>query len=249
MTWYEAVFVLVAGMGAGTINAVVGSGTLLTFPALLAVGIPPVLANVSNTIGLVPGSISGAIGYRRELAGQRRRIFVLLPAAIAGGIVGATLLLLAPGAFSDVVPVLILIAVALVLIQPWVARRRANAGRVVEHPGPLLQVGVFLTSVYGGYFGAAQGVIFLALLALTLDDDLQRLNGVKNVIAAVVNGVAAVYFIARHDVAWVAVLILVIASTIGGQLGARWGRRIPPTVLRIVIAVVGTGVAIKLLAA
>jgi hypothetical protein len=118
---------------------------------------------------------------------------------------------------------------------------------VAEHPGPLLQVGVFLTSVYGGYFGAAQGVIFLALLALTLDDDLQRLNGVKNVIAAVVNGVAAIFFIAAHDIAWVAVLILVVASTIGGQLGARWGRRIPPNVLRVVIAVVGTGVAIKLL--
>lgn len=247
MTGPDALAVAAAGLAAGAINTIVGSGSLITFPTLLAVGYPPVLANVSNTIGLVPGSISGAIGYRRELAGQRRRIFVLLPAAIAGGIVGATLLLLAPGAFSDVVPVLILIAVALVLIQPWVARRRANAGRVVEHPGPLLQVGVFLTSVYGGYFGAAQGVIFLALLALTLDDDLQRLNGVKNVIAAVVNGVAAVYFIARHDVAWVAVLILVITSTIGGQLGALWGRRIPANVLRIAIAVVGTAVAIKLL--
>jgi len=247
VTGPDALAVAAAGLAAGAINTIVGSGSLITFPTLLAVGYPPVLANVSNTIGLVPGSISGAIGYRRELAGQRRRIFVLLPAAIAGGIVGATLLLLAPGAFSDVVPVLILIAVALVLIQPWVARRRANAGRVVEHPGPLLQVGVFLTSVYGGYFGAAQGVIFLALLALTLDDDLQRLNGVKNVIAAVVNGVAAVYFIARHDVAWVAVLILVITSTIGGQLGALWGRRIPANVLRIAIAVVGTAVAIKLL--
>ena len=247
MTGPDALAVAAAGLAAGAINTIVGSGSLITFPTLLAVGYPAVLANVSNTIGLVPGSISGAIGYRRELAGQRRRIFVLLPAAIAGGIVGATLLLLAPGAFSDVVPVLILIAVALVLIQPWVARRRANAGRVVEHPGPLLQVGVFLTSVYGGYFGAAQGVIFLALLALTLDDDLQRLNGVKNVIAAVVNGVAAVYFIARHDVAWVAVLILVITSTIGGQLGALWGRRIPANVLRIAIAVVGTAVAIKLL--
>ena len=163
------------------------------------------------------------------------------------GLIGAALLLAAPGAFRGVVPALILLAVALVLIQPYVARRRAKAGRVVEHPGPALQAGVFLTSIYGGYFGAAQGVIFLALLSLTLDDDLQRLNGVKNIIAAVVNGVAAVYFIAGHDVAWVAVLILVVASTIGGQLGAHYGRRIPANVLRIAIAVVGTGVAIKLL--
>ena len=247
MTGLDALAVAAAGLAAGAINTIVGSGSLITFPTLLAVGYPAVLANVSNTVGLVPGSISGAVGYRRELAGQRRRILSLLPAAAAGGIAGAALLLAVPGAFGDVVPVLILLAVALVLVQPRVARRRAATGRVAEHPGPLLQAGVFLTSIYGGYFGAAQGVIFLALLSLTLDDDLQRLNGVKNVIAAAVNGVAAVFFIAAHDIAWVAVLILVITSTIGGQLGAHYGRRIPANVLRIVIAVVGTGVAIKLL--
>jgi len=247
VTGPDALAVAAAGLAAGAINTIVGSGSLITFPTLLAVGYPAVLANVSNTIGLVPGSVSGAIGYRRELTGQRRRILALLPAALAGGITGAALLLAVPGAFRDVVPVLILIAVALVLVQPHVARRRADAGRVAEHPGPLLQVGVFFTSVYGGYFGAAQGVIFLALLSLTLDDDLQRLNGVKNVIAAAVNGVAAIYFMAAHDIAWVAVLILVVTSTIGGQLGAHYGRRIPPNVLRMVIAVVGTGVAIKLL--
>jgi len=247
VTGPDALAVAAAGLAAGAINTIVGSGSLITFPTLLAVGYPAVLANVSNTIGLVPGSVSGAVGYRRELAGQRRRILVLLPAAVGGAIVGAALLLVAPGAFRDVVPALILVAVALVLIGPYVARRRADAGRIAEHPGPLLHSGVFLTSIYGGYFGAAQGVIFLALLGLTLDDDLQRLNGVKNVIAAIVNGVAAVYFIAAHDVAWLAVLILVVASTIGAQLGALWGRRIPANVLRIVIAVVGTGVAIKLL--
>ena len=247
VTGLDAVAVAAAGLAAGAINTIVGSGSLITFPTLLAVGYPAVLANVSNTVGLVPGSVSGAVGYRRELAGQRRRVLALMPAAIAGGVAGAALLLAAPGAFNNVVPVLILVAVGLVLIQPSVARRRANAGRVTEHPGPLLQVGILVTSVYGGYFGAAQGVIYLALLSLALDDDLQRLNGVKNVIAAVVNGVAAIFFMARHDVAWIAVLILVIASTIGGQLGAHYGRRIPPNVLRIAIAVVGTGVAIKLL--
>lgn len=247
MTGPDALAVAAAGLAAGAINTIVGSGSLITFPTLLAVGYPAVLANVSNTVGLVPGSVSGAVGYRRELAGQRRRIVALLPAAVTGAVLGAALLLVAPGAFRDIVPALILVAVVLVLVGPHVQRRRAKAGRIAEHPGPLLHSGVFLTSIYGGYFGAAQGVIFLALLGLTLDDDLQRLNGVKNVIAAIVNGVAAVYFVAAHHIAWVAVLILVIASTIGGQLGALWGRRIPGNVLRIVIAVVGTGVAIKLL--
>jgi len=202
---------------------------------------------VSNTVGLVPGAASGAIGYRRELAGQRRRVLALLPAALAGGVCGAALLLAVPGAFRDVVPVLILVAVVLVLIQPWAARRRADAGRVVEHPGPVLYAGVFLASIYGGYFGAGQGVIYLSLLGLTLDDDLQRLNGVKNILAAVVNGIAAIYFIAAHDIAWTVVLILVVTSAIGGQLGAHWGRRIPANVLRVAIAVLGTAVAIKLM--
>lgn len=247
MTGAEGVAVAAAGLAAGAINAIIGSGSLITFPTLLAVGYPAVLANVSNTVGLVPGGASGAIGYRRELAGQRRRVLALMPAALAGGTGGAALLLAAPGAFRDVVPVLILVAVALVLVQPLAARRRADAGRVVEHPGPLLHAGIFLASIYGGYFGAGQGVIYLALLGLTLDDDLQRLNGVKNILAAVVNGIAAVYFIAAHDIAWIVVLILVVTSAIGGQIGAHWGRRIPANVLRIAVAVLGIGVAIKLM--
>lgn len=246
MTGAEGVAVAAAGIAAGAINAIVGSGSLITFPTLLAVGYPAVLANVSNTVGLVPGAASGAVGYRRELTGQQRRVLALMPAALTGGTAGAALLLAVPGAFRDVVPVLILLAVVLVLIQPWAARRRANAGRVVEHPGPLLHAGIFLASIYGGYFGAGQGVIYLSLLGLTLDDDLQRLNGVKNILAAVVNGIAAIYFIAAHDIAWIVVLILVVTSAIGGQLGAHWGRRIPANVLRIAIAVLGTGVAIKL---
>jgi uncharacterized membrane protein YfcA len=246
VTGAEGVAVAAAGIAAGAINAIVGSGSLITFPTLLAVGYPAVLANVSNTVGLVPGAASGAVGYRRELTGQQRRVLALMPAALTGGTAGAALLLAVPGAFRDVVPVLILLAVVLVLIQPWAARRRANAGRVVEHPGPLLHAGIFLASIYGGYFGAGQGVIYLSLLGLTLDDDLQRLNGVKNILAAVVNGIAAIYFIAAHDIAWIVVLILVVTSAIGGQLGAHWGRRIPANVLRIAIAVLGTGVAIKL---
>ena len=247
MTGLEEVAVAAAGVAAGAINAIVGSGSLITFPTLLAVGYPAVLANVSNTVGLAPGSVSGAVGYRRELAGQWRRILLLLPAAVLGGIAGAALLLAVPGAFRDVVPVLILVAVVLVLVQPKVSKWRAGQGRRVEHPGPLLHSGVFLAAVYGGYFGAAQGVIQLALLSVFLDDDLQRLNGVKNAIIAVVNGVAAIYFIAATDVAWVAALLLLAGSVVGGQLGAHFGRRIPAPVLRTLIAVVGTGVAVRLL--
>jgi uncharacterized membrane protein YfcA len=247
VTPLDAVAIAAAGLAAGAINTIVGSGSLITFPTLLAVGYPPVVANVSNTIGLVPGSVSGAIGYRQELRGQLRRILRLLPAAVIGGAVGALLLLAVPGAFGSVVPILILFAVALVIVQPRIARWRAQRGQIREHPGPVLYGGVFLTAVYGGYFGAAQGVILLALLGITLDDDLQRLNGVKNVLAAVVNFVAAIYFMASTHVAWGAAGILLVSSTIGGQVGASVGRRIPAKVLRTIIIVVGTGVAIKLL--
>jgi uncharacterized membrane protein YfcA len=248
VTPLDAVAVAAAGLVAGTINTIVGSGSLLTFPTLLAVGYPPVIANVSNGIGLVPGSVSGAVGYRRELRGQRRRVLTLVPAAALGAILGAALLLAAPGAFGDVVPFLILLAVVLVLVQPRVTRWRSERGMERHHPGPVLQVGTFLTGVYGGYFGAAQGVILLALLGITLSDDLQRLNGVKNVLAVVNNGVAAVFFIATTRVAWLAVVLLVVGSTVGGQVGASLGRRIPAQVLRAVIAVVGTVVAAILLA-
>ena len=248
MTPLHAAAVAAAGVAAGAINTIVGSGSLITFPTLLGIGIKAVPANVSNTIGLVPGSVSGAVGYRRELTGQLRRILLLMPAAVAGGLLGAILLLAVPGAFRRVVPILILGAVVLVLVQPRIVRWRAQRGHVAEHPGPLLHGGVFVTAVYGGYFGAAQGVILLALLGITLDDDLQRLNGVKNVIAAVVNGVAALFFIIDGThVVWAASVILLITSTIGGQIGAVLGRRIPPNALRATIAVVGTAVAVKIL--
>jgi uncharacterized membrane protein YfcA len=243
----DAVAIAAAGLAAGAINTIVGSGSLITFPTLLAVGYSPVVANVSNTVGLVPGSVSGAVGYREELRGQLRRILRLLPAAVIGAALGALLLLAVPGAFGSVVPILILFAVALVIVQPRIARWRAERGRVAEHPGPLLYAGVFLTAIYGGYFGAAQGVILLALLGISLDDDLQRLNAVKNVLAAVVNFVAAIYFIASTHIAWGAAGILLVSSTVGGQVGASVGRRIPARVLRAIIVVVGTAVAIKLL--
>ncbi|HVU61850.1 MAG TPA: sulfite exporter TauE/SafE family protein [Mycobacteriales bacterium] len=248
MTATHAVIIVAVGFVAGTVNTIVGSGSLLTFPTLLGLGYPAVLANVSNTVGLISGSVSGAIGYRRELKGQLRRILVLMPAVMVGTIAGASLLLALPGsAFREVVPILILFAVALVIVQPTIARRRAERGVKAEHPGPALHVGTTLISVYGGYFGAAQGVMLLALFGITLDDHVQRLNAAKNVVAATINAVGAIFFIASTDIAWKVAGLLFVGSTFGGQLGATIGRRLPSNVLRAGIVIVGTGVAIKLL--
>jgi uncharacterized membrane protein YfcA len=250
MSALEALLVVAVGFFAGSINTIVGSGSLLTFPTLLAIGYSPVVANVSNTVGLVFGSISGAFGYRRELRDQRRRVVLLGTGSLAGGALGATLLLTLPSSvFDDVVPVLILLACALVVAQPRlstiVAKRRT---KVVEHGGFALYAGVVLTGVYGGYFGAAQGVILLALLGIFIAEDLQRLNGVKNVLTAIANGVAAVIFVFAADVAWEAAVLIAVGSILGGQFGALVGRRLPPAALRTVIVIVGLVAAIKLLA-
>ena len=248
MSPLECVLVLAAGVFAGAINTVVGSGTLVTFPVLLAVGYAPVVANVSNTLGLVPGSVSGAIGYRRELTGQRRRVLVLAGASLLGGITGAVLLLSLPGsAFEAIVPVLIALALVLVVGQPRLSRAlAARRQRVRPHGGPLLWGGVFGTGIYGGYFGAAQGVILLAILGIAIPEDMQRLNALKNVLAALVNGVAAVIFVVFASVAWLPALLLAAGSAAGGQLGARIGRRLSPAVLRAVIVVVGVAAIAQL---
>lgn len=251
MTPLEMLAVLVAGMAAGTINTVVGSGTLITFPVLLAFGLPPVTANVSNTIGLVPGSISGVIGYRRELAGQGARLARLGVASLVGGLIGAVLLLRLPeGAFAAIVPVLIILALVLVVVQPrlsrWVARRREREA-APEHGGPVLFGAVCATGVYGGYFGAAQGVLLMGLLGVFVHDDMQRLNAVKNVLALIVNAVAAVFFLVVAEVSWEAVGLIAAGSIVGGQIGAKVGRRLPPAVLRGVIVVVGLVAVVRLL--
>lgn len=244
--------ILAAGTAAGAINTVVGSGSLITFPTLLAAGYTPVVANVSNTIGLVPGSVSGAVGYRRELEGQRGRVRHLGVASILGGTTGAVLFLTLPGeVFEDVVPVLILVACALVALQPrlrpWIAARRPDTDDDVDHGGVGLSLTVFATGVYGGYFGAAQGVILMALLSTFLADELHRLNAVKNVLAGLVNGIAALLFVVFADVAWGAAILLAIGAIAGGQLGATVGRRLSPSILRVAIIVVGVTVATKLL--
>ena len=249
MSFLAALAVLAVGLAAGTLNTIVGSGSLITFPTLLAIGYPPVVANVSNTVGLVPGSISGAVGYRRELEGQRPRLQVLGVASLAGGLTGGLLLLALPASvFRNVVPVLILVACVLVAVQPRMARRRAaGKGTARAHGGPLLFLSVFATGIYGGYFGAAQGVMLIALLGIFVDDSLQRLNAAKNVLAALVNGIAAILFVVVADVAWEPALLLAAGAIVGGQLGATLGRRIPATWLRVAIVVVGVTVAVRLL--
>lgn len=241
MTGWEALAVALAGLAAGTINTVVGSGTLVTFPVLLAVGYPPVLANVSNTVGLVPGSVSGAIGYRAELSGQRARLVRLGSASTIGAVLGAAALLVLPAAaFRAVVPVLIGLACVLVVVQPRVSGWLAGRGGTAHpHGGPLLYAGVLGAGVYGGYFGAAQGVLLIAIMGLLLDEDLQRINAAKNVLAGLVNLVAALVFIAVTDVAWLAAGLIALGAVVGGQLGAQIGRRVPQAVLRALVVLVG----------
>jgi uncharacterized membrane protein YfcA len=247
----EGLAVLAAGATAGAINAVVGSGTLVTFPVLLALGYPPVVANVSNTVGLVPGSFSGAYAYRKDLAGHGRLLLRLGIAAVLGAVTGGVLLLcLPPGAFRAIVPAMIGLALVLVVVQPRLAR--ALAGRRGEEDrrvGPLLLLGVFGTGTYGGYFGAAQGVLLLGLLGVLLSTDLRWVNGVKNLLAGLVNGVAAALFLALGTVAWQPALLIAAGSVVGGLIGGRWGRRLPPTALRAVIVVVGLAALVKLLLA
>jgi uncharacterized protein len=293
----QALAIFAAGLAAGTINTVVGSGTLITFPTLLAFGYPPVLANVSNNVGLVPGVASGVHGYRAELEGQRRRIIRLGSASACGGLVGAILLLVLPaGAFKAIVPALIGVAVVMVLIQPrlarWMARRQAarsaardgegDGGGADPDPdpdlprlpqpldggttavgvlpvtdverraeavgGPVLWFLVFCAGVYGGYFGAAQGVLLIGMLGIALNDGLQRINAVKNVLAGLVNGVAAIMFIALTHIDWTIAGLIAAGSILGGQIGARVGRRLPPWGLRLLIVCVGVAALIKLLA-
>jgi hypothetical protein len=238
-----------AGIAAGTINVVVGSGTLVTFPVLLALGYVPVVANVSNTVGLVPGAVSGAYGYRRELAGQGRRAARLGTASLLGGVTGAVLLLvLPPAAFKAIVPALIALACVLVVIQPRLTERLRGRRPTRPHGGLLLALGVYAAGVYGGYFGAAQGVLLIAFLGISLDEDLQRVNAVKNVLVGVVNGVAALLFVVLADVAWLPALLLGAGALVGGQIGARIGRALPAGVLRWVVVAVGIAAIVKLLA-
>jgi uncharacterized membrane protein YfcA len=256
MDLLTAAFILLAGLGAGAINAVVGSGTLITFPVLVAAGIPPVTATMSNALGLIPGNVASSFGYREEIRGQGRRLLRLVPASLAGSLVGAYLLLHLPEtAFESIVPVLIVLALLLVIFQPVLQRvvreRKQMAAPELDAHGGLATMStgrwagviavVFLTAIYGGYFAAAQGVILIGLLGLLLPDPLQRINGAKNVLVLVVNVTSAtVYTIVGHDrIDWAAVLLIAVGSLLGGYFGARVARRFSPVVLRTVIVVLG----------
>jgi uncharacterized membrane protein YfcA len=232
--------VLAAGLAAGGVNAIVGAGTLVTFSTLVTLGVPPLTANVSNTVGLVAGSVASSVGYRSEVQQQRRRLVRLGPASFLGGLTGAALLLVLPSAtFDAVVPLLILVGVVLVLVQPRLAARLATPHDVHGEAGGWLLLGVYVTGIYGGYFGAAQGVLLIALMGTLLDQNLQRVNALKNVLAAIVNGVAALVFIVVADVDWMVALLIVAGSTVGGYLGAHYGRRVSQRLLRWVIVAVG----------
>lgn len=249
MTPFEGVALVAAGIAAGTVNTVVGSGSLITFPALIAFGYHPVLANVTNNLGVLPGSVSGAVAYRRELRSQAGRLWRLMPASIAGGAAGALLLLRLPAsAFKAIVPVLIVLALVMVVIQPRLARRLERTQRTSGRVGIALVAAVLLTGVYGGYFGAAQGVLLMAILATLLAEPLPAVNPVKNVLAASANGSAAVVFLFTSHIAWGAALLIALGSVAGGQIGARVGRRLPPIVYRVTIVVVGIAAIVRLVA-
>jgi uncharacterized membrane protein YfcA len=253
----EAAFIFTAGVLAGTINTVVGSGTLVTFPTLLFFGYAPVVANVSNTVGLVAGGLTGSWGYRHELGGAGDILRRWAPMSLLGGVVGAVLLLvLDPAAFRTIVPVLIGLGVLLVAIGPrftaWAAARRgAQVPATGEHSrrrAVLLLIGVFATAVYGGYFGAAQGVILMGILTTLTSEGLQRLNGIKNVLSTIVNAVAALTFVvvAPDQVDWAVAGLIAAGALVGGIVGSRVGRRLPPGVLRAVIITIGVVAIVRM---
>lgn len=243
------VSILLAGVAAGAINAAVGSGTLVTFPILISFGYPPVTATISNSLGLVPGGFSGTWGYRRELAGQKRRILQLVPASLLGALTGAWLLLHLPEAtFEAVVPVLLVVALVLVVAQPRIQKAlaaRSERRKDKESSGRAWMVAtfvaVYLIGCYGGYFAAAQGILLVGVVSVLMNESLQRLNALKNMLTLVVNIVAATaYIVVAFDrISWSAAGLIAVGSLIGGLIGSNVGRRLPAPVLRGAIVVLG----------
>ncbi len=249
MTGAEQFAVLAAGLGAGILTSTVGVASLLSFPVLVAVGLPPVVANASNTIGLTPGALSGSLGYRRELREHPRVTALVLLTCALGSVVGAFLLLvLPPGVFESIVPWLILFTSILVGIQPWISRRlKASRGDDVTdrvHLSPLTTVWATLTGVYGGYFGAGSGVMMMAVLGFGTDLELRIVNALKTLAVMAANLVASVIFLFLADLDWVAIGLLAAGSVVGGYVGAHIGRRLPAAVLRTLVVVVGVTASI-----
>jgi uncharacterized protein len=250
----EAIAIFAAGVWAGAINVVVGSGTLVTFPTLLLFGYPPLTANISNNLGMVAGGVSGIYGYRRELRPNRPMLVRLAPASVAGALVGAFLLLVLPAhSFNAIVPALIALGLLMVIVGPSVQKRTATAhyaGSESTLARVLLTAGIFFLGVYGGYFGAAQGILLVGLMGMILSDGIQRLNAIKNVLATLVNLAAALTFIAfaTRFIDWSVVALISCGAFLGGYLGARFGRRLPPAVLRTLIVAIGSVALVKILA-
>lgn len=250
MSVLDMVFIALAGVGAGAINAIVGSGTLITFPTLVTLGFPPVTATMSNAVGLVAGGVSGTWGYRRELRGQWKRLRWQMPASFVGAACGAWLLLHLPEkVFLQIVPALLILALALVVVGPriqgWAKRRAEASGKSVDHVSAArmtaLVAATFAVGVYGGYFTAAQGILLIAAMGALLPEDMQRMNAAKNLLSLIVNVVAAVAYtvVAFDRISWTAAALIAVGSLIGGFVGAHYGRRLSPNVLRAVIVVVG----------
>jgi uncharacterized protein len=244
----HVVVLLLGGLGAGIFNGVAGGGSLISFPILLGLGYPALTANITNTIGIWPGYVASAAGYRREIGDQSRRLIRLTPVALAGGTAGALLLLTtSPATFEDVVPWLVLGAAALFAAQPAL-RRALDRGSAHPRTRPVLLVaGVFAASVYGGYFGAAMGVMFLAILGLALPLSIAHTSGLRAVLSMIVNGIAAVVFLIHGGLAWEAVGLLAAGSLVGGYAGARLALALPAPALRVVVIVIAVGTAVKLL--
>lgn len=252
MTGADALILAVAGFLAGVVNGVAGGGSLVSYPALLATGHGALVANVTNTVGILPGYLGGAAGFRDVLASQRVRIRELAPFALAGGLIGSLLLLAtSERLFENLAPVLILGACALFAAQPRlnraVSRRRHDADDLTGPVPRAASIGVFAASVYGGYFGAGIGVIFLAILGTVLIDPLPRINALRGILSLLVNLVAVVVFCIAADVAWDAVAVLGVTSLVGGYVGARASLRLPVPVLRAVVLLFGLLATARLL--
>jgi uncharacterized membrane protein YfcA len=236
-----------AGLAAGATNAVAGGGSLISFPALLAVGYPSVTANVTNSVAVLPGYLGGSIGYREELKGQRTRVVALAATSVLGAVGGAALLLTGDEkTFKSIVPFLILFSCALLAAQPFLSKRIKPREHSQERSLRLHAL-QFLAAVYGGYFGAGLGIMLLAVLALSIEDDLQRLNALKGLLSLVIGAVAAGYFALFGPVKWGAAAIMAVASLVGGHAGVGLARRLPDAVLRAVVVVFGVVVAVVLL--
>jgi uncharacterized membrane protein YfcA len=246
--------VLIVGAAlAGAVNAVAGGGSLISFPALLAVGYPALTANITNTVALCPGYLGGTIGYRQELTGQRGRVIALSATSVAGALAGSFLLLVSsPELFERIVPWLILMACGLLAVQEQLGRFVRDRVGAVEHDAgwtrwmPLLAI-QFVAAVYGAYFGAGLGIMMLAILGVFIADTLQRLNALKGVMSLVINVVGAVYFAIFADVVWFAVGLMAIASLVGGRIGVGMARRLNDRALRWLIVLFGAGVAVRLM--